>query len=163
MIIISNTSPLNLLIPIGEVDVLPRLYERVVIPPRVAAELSHPQASQSVRDWIADRPEWLEIIAPQTLVSADGLDPGEIAAISLALELSSEVLIDEIDGRAFARTVGLPVIGSVGVLELAANRGFISDLEHVQAKLRTQRFHITDSILVQSLERHQHFRQSQPE
>lgn len=44
MIVVSDTGPLNYLILIGSVDLLPRLYGRVVLPLRVHQEMSHPRA-----------------------------------------------------------------------------------------------------------------------
>ncbi len=51
MIIVSDTSPLNYLVLIGCVDVLERLFGRVIIPEAVLNELRHektPPASESV-------------------------------------------------------------------------------------------------------------------
>ncbi len=56
MLVVSDASPLNVLIRIGLVDVLERLFGRVVIPPVVAREMSHPQTPAVVRDWLANRP-----------------------------------------------------------------------------------------------------------
>jgi predicted nucleic acid-binding protein len=42
MIVISDTGPLNYLTLIGHLDVLPALYDSVVIPPAVVVELSRP-------------------------------------------------------------------------------------------------------------------------
>ena len=39
MIVVSDTSPLHDLVLIGSVDVLPRLFDRVVIPPAVSREM----------------------------------------------------------------------------------------------------------------------------
>jgi predicted nucleic acid-binding protein len=36
VIVIADTSPINYLIPIGEIEVLPALYQRVLVPPSVA-------------------------------------------------------------------------------------------------------------------------------
>lgn len=54
MIVVSNTSPLNYLILIEQVDVLSKLYERVLVPEVVASELSRPATPERVRDWIAE-------------------------------------------------------------------------------------------------------------
>jgi predicted nucleic acid-binding protein len=59
MIGIADTSPLNYLIRIGHIDVLPQVYDRIVIPPSVQAELNHPQAPEMVSQWIAQPAEWL--------------------------------------------------------------------------------------------------------
>jgi len=53
MIVVSDASPLNYLILIDAVRVLPQLFQRVYLPHRVAEELAHPTAPPTVRAWIA--------------------------------------------------------------------------------------------------------------
>jgi len=53
-------------------------------------------------------------------------DPGEVEAISLALELAADLLLaDDRKARTVARSRNLAVAGTVGVLELAAQRGLV--------------------------------------
>lgn len=44
MLVVADTSPLNLLVLIGHEQVLPALFHHVVIPTEVAVELSRPEA-----------------------------------------------------------------------------------------------------------------------
>ena len=67
MIVVSDTSPLNYLVLIGHVDVLPALFERVVTPPAVIAEMLHPGAPTPVREWASTPPQWLEVVAPASI------------------------------------------------------------------------------------------------
>jgi len=154
VIVVSDTSPLNLLVLLAQIDVLPALFGRVAIPPEVAREMAHRDAPPSVRAFIAAPPAWLSIHAPSTLLKFPSLDPGETAAISLAVELAALLLIDERDGRAAARASGVNVIGAVGVLERAADAGVIPDLAAVHAAIRTLPFHVADAVLDASLARH---------
>jgi predicted nucleic acid-binding protein len=106
MIVISDTSPLNYLILIDCVDVLPELYGRVLIPQGVFEELQQKSTPQTIKDWIAARPDWLEI--RQTRVQPDAalelLGVGERQAICLAQELkAAAIIIDEERGRKEAR------------------------------------------------------------
>ena len=48
MIVIADASPLHYLILIGAADVLPALFQRVLIPDEVCAELRHPAAPPEV-------------------------------------------------------------------------------------------------------------------
>ena len=116
--------------------------------------MAHPRAPEQVRAFIAAPPLWLIIQPPIVLLALPKLDPGEIAAISLAVELRASVMIDERAGRDAAIAEGLDVIGAVGVLERGANMGFIADLQIVHDRIRSMRFHINDRILKASLERH---------
>ena len=61
MIAVSNSTPLNYLILIGAVDILPQLFDRVLIPEAVLSELQHSCTPESVRTWIANPPAWLEV------------------------------------------------------------------------------------------------------
>lgn len=153
-LIVSDTSPLNLLIQLGCADILPALFARVLIPPQVAGEMRHAKAPQVVQSFIAAPPPWLEIKAPAGPVVLPSLDRGEAAAISLAIELGAVLMIDELDGRQVALAMGLEIVGAIGVLERAANQGVLQDLSAVHAQIRALRFHISDAILQASLTRH---------
>ena len=126
MIVIADTTPLNYLVLIGQPNLLPRLYGRVLIPPTVYEELQAEGAPGSVRDWAAHRPAWLEV-RPAFLpldVGHHPLDAGECEAIALALELKAHLLIlDDRDARTEASRRNLKVIGTLRVLEDAAQRG----------------------------------------
>ena len=62
--IVSDTTPLNYLVLIEAVQLLPRLYQRVLIPPDVRDELTRPKAPETVRLWMAHSPSWLEVVTP---------------------------------------------------------------------------------------------------
>jgi len=153
-LIVSDNSPLNLLIRVREEAVLPALFGLVIIPSEVAEEMRHPKAPEIVRHFVAALPSWMRIQSPIHRLNFPTLDPGETAAIALAIELSAPLLIDEQEGRRIARAEGLEVIGAIGVLERAANQGLIADLAAVYHEIRTLRFHIAEDILDESLSRH---------
>jgi predicted nucleic acid-binding protein len=153
-LVVADTSPINLLVLVGQVHVLDGLFGQVIIPPEVANELSHPNAPAVTRAFIASPPRWLRTQSPTAVLSFANLDPVETAAISLAVELAAPLLIDERDGRAAATAHGVPVIGAVGVLERAANGGLLADLATVHAAIRQLPFHVADAILQASLARH---------
>ena len=153
-LVVSDNSPLNLLVRISCQEVLADLFERVVVPTEVAQEMRHEAAPAEVSDFINNPPAWLEIKSPKCLLPLLELDLGERAAISLAMELKSPLLIDERIGRRIAREHGLDVVGAVGILELAADRGLISDLQEVHAKILKLNFHVSPTILAESLARH---------
>lgn len=132
MIIVSDTSPLSALILAGHDELLRIIFQRVVIPPSVKAELLR------AHDTL---PSWIEVFVPQHIpvsVSEADLDPGETEAIALALELQPDTLLmDERLGRRLARKHGLKVTGCLGFVVLAKKRGLIAkvapviqDLQH---------------------------------
>ncbi len=61
MLVVSDASPLNVLVSIELIHVLPALYQAVVIPDAVADEMSHPQAPDAVQNLIASKPSWLNV------------------------------------------------------------------------------------------------------
>jgi predicted nucleic acid-binding protein len=126
--VVSNTSPLNYLILIKQIDLLPQLYSRVLIPGSVLQELNAPGTPDLVRTWTASLPDWLEvspdIAGPDPDLSH--LHAGERDAISLALRVKANaVIIDERRGRDEAEKRGLRVIGTLGVLATANERGLV--------------------------------------
>jgi predicted nucleic acid-binding protein len=151
MIVIADTSPLNYLIRIGHIDVLPQLYERIVIPPSVRMELTRPQAPDSVRRWISWPPAWLETQSPRQnpdvmLLNAQ-LGPGEQEAILLAQELNAdELIIDELRGRKEAIRRQIRVTGTIGVLRAAAKLGLL-DFREAMERLRRTNFRIDREFL----------------
>lgn len=149
MSVVSDASPLNYLIMIGAVDVLVPLYGRVFVPHTVVAELGQSAAPDAVRAWMAQRPGWLDVSqeAPQSDPTLALLDPGERAAITLALSLGAErLLIDEWEGRAEAVRRGLAVTGTLGILAAAHQRGLL-DLEVALARLERTSFYMSKDLL----------------
>ncbi|HXL23217.1 MAG TPA: DUF3368 domain-containing protein [Candidatus Dormibacteraeota bacterium] len=154
--IVSDTTPLNYLVLIGAIDVLPRLYQRVLIPPAVKAELSVPEAPALVSAWIATAPSWLEILACSKIMDPDlaRLDPGEREAIFLATEQGmSLLLMDERDGSAAARARGLTVIGTLSALDAAAARGWL-DLPEMFKRLSETSFRSPGRLMASMLAEH---------
>ena len=70
--IVADTTPLNYLVLIEAVDILPRVYGRVLVPPAVKAELSDPKTLVMVSRWIAQSPSWLHVVP---LANACGFFP----------------------------------------------------------------------------------------
>jgi hypothetical protein len=61
-LVVADSSPLNYLVWIEQVEILPALFERIFVPEVVQNELRHSEAPESVRRWIAAPPSWLEIV-----------------------------------------------------------------------------------------------------
>src|SRR6185503_11561539 len=101
-VVIADTSPLNYLMLIDAIEVLPRLYGRVTIPDTVLKELSADNAPPAVSAWAAALPGWMDV-QPAPLSedpSLAALDDGEHAAIVLAQQQSDVLLlIDDASGR----------------------------------------------------------------
>lgn len=139
MTVVSDTSPINYLVLIELQDLLPALFEHVLIPGAVRRELQSPQAPQEIRRWMASRPNWLEFReVTSTPAELRQLDDGEREAIALAQITGTPlILLDEKKGRQAARERGLTVAGTLGVIDLAARRGLVSLLDALKNLERT--------------------------
>ena len=157
-LIIADTGPVNYLVLIGNIDLLPVLFEKVILPSSVQAELTDPDAPPSVRSWIADPPPWLHLhetpSSQSGQASVKGLDDGEAAAIALAISLDADLLLmDDRKGVVAARAKGLRVTGTLGVLDLAAQRGLVNFAQAVN-RLRRTTFRIPEALLGSLLTNH---------
>lgn len=154
-LVIADTGPVNYLVLIGHIDLLPRLFQRVILPTTVKEELDNIGAPAAVRAWIGSPPAWLEIMetpdrGPITL----DLDVGEAAVIALAISLRADVvLIDERRGVKVARNQGLRVTGTLGLLEIAAQSGLI-DFTEAAERLRLTTFRSPEALLETMIRKH---------
>ena len=149
MIVVADTSPLNYLAMIDEIHVLPKLFRRIIIPPRVRHELETPDAPDVVRRWISAVPEWIEEREPGSVedTSLSHLDAGERQAILLAQEFRAEkLLIDERLGRQEALRRFVPVVGTLGILRAGALAGLL-DLRRAVLKLQETSFRVERAII----------------
>ena len=158
MPVVSDTSPIQGLAAIEQMDLLRAQFGDILIPPAVLAELKVEtgfRGVKAIRE--ALKRGWLDVQAVQNvhLVRALGLelDQGESEAIALALEVNAPfVLLDEYDGRSKARALGLTTIGAVGILLRAKRDGNIQSLkEAMQALRREAGFFITEELYQQIL------------
>ena len=115
MIVVADSSPLNYLALIESLDLLRRLYGRIVVPQQVMLELIDPAAPYEVRKWASALPGWVDVrsLPPSNDPSLSHLDPGEQSAILLAqLEAGALLLIDDAAGRLEASRRGILTTGT---------------------------------------------------
>ena len=153
-VVVSDTSPLHYLILCGVDPILPQLFELVVIPPTVFAELQHPNTPPPVQAWMRMLPAWVAVKTPTSLDPSLDVDAGELEAISLAREIgAAAILIDDRAGRHAAAQCGLAVIGTLGLLEQAAARGWI-DLPQPLERLQRTNARVDPKLVEALLQRH---------
>jgi len=154
VIVVSDTSPLNYLVLIQAIDVLPKLFREIYVPTHVMRELQHPRTPEVIKAWAKSPPDWLHIHTPHTTFPAGNLlDPGEAAALALAKELNAAaVLIDERKGRRIAKEQGFTTLGTITILELAAKQKLLH-LKSAFDLLQQTSFQISKSIIDAALER----------
>lgn len=152
-VVVSDTSPPCYLIMTDVMDLLPRLFTEVYVPPAVLQELSSEKSPTKVRHWIARPPAWLKIAAPKNAPNNLGLDLGETQAIWLGEEYGiKSILIDERKGTRVARERGFRVAGTLALIERFAEKGWV-DFEDVLARLRLTTFRYSEQIIADIRER----------
>jgi len=150
MIVIADNSPLSALAEIGQLEILKRLYGRIIVPESVAREAIHPNAPEALRDWIASEPIWLDLVPDPAviLLETSSLGAGEAAAITLAWNhrASALLLLDDRAARRLADAMGLRITGVGGILVAAARLGML-DFETSLTLLQQTSFRLGDAIV----------------
>jgi predicted nucleic acid-binding protein len=162
MIVVSDTTPLRHLIAIGKVDLLRKVYGAVVVPLTVWSELQAESTPSSVKTWLQSAPDWMQVRGAREPLPGDAsldvlvqLDAGERDAIRLAVELKADLLLmDEADGRSLALGLGLPVTGTLGLLERADVLVLISDLPATLSHLEASGFYLSARLRESVLDRY---------
>jgi predicted nucleic acid-binding protein len=149
--VISNTTPLINLVGVGLLDLLPGVYGTVWIPDPVAGEyLSGKTGTDPDLGSLA----WLQVVpavAPHTALPT-GLGAGEAAVLALAVSHQPRaVLLDEAYGRRIARQLGLPVVGTLGVLLAAKQAALLPAVGPVMDEMIRQGRRISARLRAQVL------------
>ncbi len=148
-----NASPLISLAKIGRLDLLRAAERDVLIPAAVAEEILAGPAGDlaSVALTARDLAEPVPT-ASRVEVVEWGLGAGETAVLSLALDRGATAVIDDREARAAARSLGVPLIGTLGVVIRARREGRIPSAASVIADLRRVGLRLDDSLLRQALQ-----------
>ncbi len=140
MIIVSDTSPVANLILIERLDILHKIFDEIIIPPAVDAEIrALKRFGKDLSEY--ETAEWIKTAAPVNQQKVRSLetntDEGEAQAIALALEINCDLLLmDERIGTTIARREGLQTIGLVGVLIKAKEVGIINEVREILGELK---------------------------
>ncbi|MGD0294389.1 MAG: hypothetical protein ABSB30_11070 [Terracidiphilus sp.] len=155
MIVVADSSPLRYLVLIREIELLPVLYGKIILPPSVVRELTQNTTPRPVRIWMEHLPEWVTVVSPRLplTVFPVALDPGEREAIALAVELSADLLLaDDGAARMEAARRKIPVQGTLGILDLAAEHGHV-DFSKALGKLTGTNFRAGTKLIQFFLDR----------
>lgn len=126
--IISNSSPLICISKIGQLDLLQKLYEEVLIPGAVYQEVVvdgnrlHKAGVKAIENAI--RSEWIKVVSLESegLANAEKyrtsgeIGKGEAEAIALAQRLKLRIILDDKYARELANLLGLGFQGTAAVL-----------------------------------------------
>lgn len=148
--IVADSSPLIALAIIQQLDLLPQLYQQVLIPPAVWEEvtikgvgLPGAQAVSQVT-WLTIQTPELGILEPLLIL----VDRGEAEAIALAQAIpNSTVLLDDAQARRVAERLTLRRIGTLGILRRAKKAGLITALQPYIQTLQANGIYIRRSLI----------------
>lgn len=143
-IVIADTSCFILLDNINELELLHKLYPRIITTQIVANEFGKPL------------PQWVEVATPHEAhlkkVSSFPIDEGEITAIALAMNyLSAVLIIDDLKARKIAGKLGLPVKGTIGIIVEARLRKQIPSIKPLIEKINATNFRLSKKVFQAAL------------
>ncbi len=155
---VGDTSPLFYLHCIGQLDLLPQLFDEVCVPPAVAAELQ-----AGLKDGAPDLKQvpWIKIKTSKTVKFFSSLLPlgvGETEVVALAMSYLASAskqqpppvvaLLDDKPARRFAHAWAVPVKGTLGILLDAKKQGLIPLVRPMVERLRdTTNMYLDDKLL----------------
>jgi uncharacterized protein len=141
---VTDAIPLINFHQIDRLDLLRRVFTRVVAPPTVAREIA--PSLGALPPWIAEQSR------PAIPHEALALDAGEREAIALAVHLSAAVILDDLAARKTAARLGLFVVGSVRVLLEAWRRGYIDVVRSDLDAMIANGLYLTDRLYREALQ-----------
>lgn len=157
MIVVSDTTPLISLMKIGQLKLIYQLFGEIQIPEAVFKELvSNKKFSEESRQIqessFIKKVKVTDVKSVDLLRRSTALDAGESEAIILSDSVKADVLLmDEVKGRKIAQQMGIPLMGTIGMLIVAYNARLLSK-EEIQACiniLKNTGRHISDKLYSQ--------------
>jgi predicted nucleic acid-binding protein len=149
-----NASPLILLSKIGRVALLGELSDELIVPEVVAREVGAKPEGERIISEIASLPgaRFESEIATSSEIAAWNLGRGESQVLALSgTYLRSRAVLDDLEARRCAQSLGLPLIGTLGVVLRARRKGVIERARPVIEHLRSVGLYASDSLVEQAL------------
>jgi predicted nucleic acid-binding protein len=148
-LVISNTSPLFYLHRLRHLDLLQKLYQRVIVPEAVADELKAGRNQGEDDPDIADY-NWIEVRAvrvPELVRLITDLGAGEAQVLALAPEEpGSLVILDDRLARQVATLQNLRLTGTAGMILKAKQEGHIAAVAPLLTRLTQLDFRLSDAV-----------------
>ena len=155
-LLVADSGPLIALARLGLLAVPARLYREMLVTATVWHEVTREPRPADAKALSAAFDGGLLVVVddptsiPAALVDAR-LDDGERFALSLALSRKATVLVDERRGRAAAAELGLPVLGTLGLLVQARGQGLIGPLRPLADALRASGYFLAQPLVDRTL------------
>ena len=153
--VICNNSPLVALWTLDLLFLLRELYTEVLIPEEVQDEFFATECP--VRQEALKNAPWIKAVTLTPPLDdttyPKGIHRGEAAVFALAKQLGARlVILDDKDARGYAKRIGLPVTGTVGILLEAKRRGFIDTIKPLLDVLLKNGVHLGASLVNEALQ-----------
>ncbi len=140
--VVADSACLIALEQIDSLDILPDLFEPILIPPAVDREIG------IARGWLTvERPANAPLVNSLRLT----LDVGEAEAIALAAERSARIILDDRQSRAVARAFNMQLIGTIGCLLRAKQTGVIAAVRPLIENLEANHFYLDAALKAEAL------------
>lgn len=150
--VVADTGPLIAFARLELLEVLTGLFRQVSLTPTVLMECeAKPDRGEGAVIRGAVDARRLLLLAPNADPPAWGIDPGETSAIALALEHGAGVLMDDKAGRNVALRLGLPAIGTAGVLVLAKRKGLVVSVRSSLEALIASGYYLGENVVAEAL------------
>jgi predicted nucleic acid-binding protein len=153
---IVNTSPLLLLAKTGQLDFLRLGGVEVLVPDTVVDEVAAGAEHDSTVE-VVRQTGWLSVMPCPVLpdaVRSCKLDPGESSVLALAYgDPGSEVVLDDLAARRAATRLGIPCLGTLGLVLTAKGLGVISEARPLVDQLRRAGLYLDDEFVGEILRR----------
>ena len=133
--IVSDTSPVISLVSIDRLDILEKLFKKIIIPRAVWNEFTafeNEVETDKLKRFFSERVA--DISQTNNLLPI--MDLGESEAIILYNEIKADFLIiDDLKARQIAEELGVNCVGTLGILFKAKEKGLIKELRTLFIKL----------------------------
>lgn len=148
--IIADSSPLIVLLKSGLENILPALFDEILVPEAVRQEIVSGGDDDLAKQKLPLL-NWIEII-PAISVNKEVVDydlgKGETEALSLALKIpESAVILDDFAARKCARDLQIPFIGTGGLLISAKQKNLISSVSEALETLQNKGLWLSTSVI----------------
>ncbi len=154
-LVISNASPLIVLAKIQRLHILKELCSEIIIPEAVYKEVVIKGKDKPEVEIIEEGcKSWIKVIPVKNRPEVEALrailDDGEAEVITLGQELKADLLLlDNREPRIFAKNLKLKVIGTIGIIILAWQKGLIEDPLKEINKMRANGFWLSEQLFEQ--------------
>lgn len=148
--IIADSSPLIVLLKSDLENILPGLFDEVIIPEFVWQEILAGKADDTAKQKLPFL-SWAKRISAKHLseeIRQYNLGKGETEALSLALEINeSSVVLDDFAARKCAINLQIPFVGTGGLLISAKKKNLIKSVSETLDKVQHNGLWLSDAVV----------------